>query len=153
MFLLKIILSCTLSTTCINGNPHCVVWTKAMQAKKFVKWLCAHFDEGVNQWLIEGGRGLCVVEELFSCRNGQPQQQPRGSIDFVIHSDNQIRFYVINTHTDTHTEYPQRLRAHTQCETMPKYEFNLESNNIALECVAVGIVQICCAYSAGSAIF
>lgn len=63
-----------------------------------------------------------MVAELFSCRNGQPQQQPRGSIDFVIHSDNQIRFYVINTHTDTHTEYPQRLRAHThnvkQCQNM-----------------------------------
>lgn len=59
------------------------------------------------------------------------------------------------THTQTHTHWiPATITCtHTQCETMPKYEFNLESNNIALECVAVGIVQICCAYSAGSAIF
>lgn len=83
--------------------------------------LCT-FWRGRKSVTNRGKGGDCAVEELFSCRNGQPQQQPRGSIDYVIHSDNQIRFYVINTHihatimcTHTHTYSDMSVK---QCRNM-----------------------------------
>lgn len=77
--------------------------------------LCT-FWRGRKSVTNRGEGGDCAVEELFSCRNGQPQQQPRGSIDYVIHSDNQIRFYVINTHTHAHW-IPATISVHTHTRT------------------------------------
>lgn len=132
---------------------------KSDASKKFVKWLCARFDEGVNQWLIGWREGIVRWKSFLVAETGNRNSSREGR---SITSSTRITKYAFMslTHTHTHTKHPQRLCTHTHthvlryvCETMPKYEFNSESNYIALECVAVGIVQICCAYSAGSAIF